>query len=476
MILAALRWRTITSIASLFLFYNFRQTLNSAAVPILHSHIDPLICPESPLLQDVLVVIRTGATEVREKLPVHFQTVLKCVPDYIIFSDFEEDIEGHHAFDVLDQTTDNVRITIPEFWLYNKLRAGGRNGLEYQTSYGSGVSGALENPGWKLDKWKFLPMVYKSLQHRPNAKWFVFVEPDTYLIWQNMLDFLSKLDPEKPQYRGRFSWIGDVFFAHGGSGFVLSNPAAKMATEHWKSKQDWFDEYTAKEWAGDMVLGKIMKDVGIDLISASPHTQGDSVFSIDWATSSNWCYPSLTFHHMTNSEIKSLWQLDQAWLRYNQTIVRFRDVFKNFILPHLESERSEWDNMSEGTEYSHKAISKLSSKERTALSQVDKDAQESFEKCRVACESKFSCMQFSYVPGKCLVSDQLRLGHEAGSRCLEFSTATGQCTKHLEDGAQGASSLNSTAVRSGWIMNRVLDMPRRLDEGCQAPEGSDWSV
>lgn len=267
--------RIIASLASVFIFLHL---LRSYAIP---THFLPLrhvptTCPDSPLLNDVLVVVRTGATEVLEKLPVHFSTVLSCVPDYVIYSDLEEDVEGHHIVDVLDRVSPNVRMNVPEFWLYNRLRASGREQLEYKTLFGSGPAGALDNPGWKLDKWKFLPMVSRALEHRPNAKWFVFIEPDTYMIWQNMLKYLSQFDASKPYYLGKYMWIGKVLFGHGGSGFIISNPAMKMVSKHWAENQEWFDEYTAKEWAGDMILGKAMENIGVHLVSASPHVQIDS--------------------------------------------------------------------------------------------------------------------------------------------------------------------------------------------------------
>lgn len=279
------------SLVSLFIFFDLwptRSLIPQPASKIPTSNRSPAsdnaspspaspACPESPLLNDILVVIRTGATEVLVKLPVHFRTVLTCVPDYVIYSDLEEDIDGeHHAFDVLKQVSEHHRSKAPEFKLYNQLLESGRKGLEYQTSFGSGPSGALDNPGWKLDKWKFLPMLDRAYQHRPNAKWFVFIEPDTYLIWQNMLRYLERFDPDKPYYMGTGMYIGKVLFAHGGSGFMISNPAMKTVLEYWKSKQDWFDEYTANEWAGDMVLGRAMKDAGIDLYTSSPHIQGSS--------------------------------------------------------------------------------------------------------------------------------------------------------------------------------------------------------
>lgn len=222
---------------------------------------------------DVLVVLRTGATESLEKLPTHFETILKCISEYVIYSDMEEEIEGHHIHDVLADVDDAIKNTVPEFELYNQLHTKGRDQVEYRTMFGSGPGGAVENPSWKLDKWKFLPMVDRALQHMPNAKWFVFIEPDTYLIWQNMLEYLAKFDASQPYYLGKHMYIGDVLFGHGGSGFALSNPAMEKVTEHWRNHQAEYDKHTEEQWAGDMILGKVVKDVGIDMFWAFPHSK-----------------------------------------------------------------------------------------------------------------------------------------------------------------------------------------------------------
>ncbi|KAJ2985881.1 hypothetical protein NUW58_g5297 [Xylaria curta] len=458
-----------TSIISLFILFDFWQARNLIAAPNSRSVHPPPVCPKSPLLDDVLVVIRTGATEVLVKLPIHFRTVLTCVPDFVIYSDLEEDVEGHHIIDVLDQINDKYRSTAPEFWLYNKLRATGRKSLNYQTSFGSGPAGALDNPGWKLDKWKFLPMLNRSLQHRPNAKWFVFIEPDTYLIWQNVLEYLERFDSSKPHYIGTGMYIGDVLFAHGGSGFIISNPAMKTVLDYWKEHQDWFDQYTAKEWAGDMVLGRAMKEAGISLSSASPHLQGNSLTGMDWTVNKlnkpTWCYAPLTFHHMTKPDFQIMWQFEEAWVRHKErtATLRFRDVFKNIVQPQLQSERRKWDNTPTGTEYSDEAFAKLSEEDRKALSETERKAQVSFDYCRAVCENKPSCIQFSYAPRKCIISNELRVGHAVESQCLEYSHVAGNCIK-TEDETQDVAPNKELSVKSGWVMTRVLQSVEQMDQ------------
>jgi hypothetical protein len=58
-------------------------------------------CARFAPAQEMLVVIKTGATEIHQKLPVHFQTTLQCIPHFVIYSDMPEEINGHQVHDVL---------------------------------------------------------------------------------------------------------------------------------------------------------------------------------------------------------------------------------------------------------------------------------------------------------------------------------------------------------------------------------------
>ncbi|KAI1082459.1 glycosyltransferase family 31 protein [Whalleya microplaca] len=470
----------IISIFSLYVLLSLYRAPVLQRVPAPRSKNAGPVCPEAALAKDVLLVLRTGATEVLEKLPIHFETTLKCVSDYVIFSDMEEDIGSHHIHDVLDQVNDTLRNTVPEFKLYNQLRTRGRKGLKPKTTFGSGPGGAAEKSGWKLDKWKFLPMVDRALQHRPNAKWFVFVEPDTYVAWHNVLEYLNEFDARKSHYIGKHMYVGDVLFAYGGSGFTLSNPAMRRVVEYWRSHQDELDQYTEKEWAGDMILGKTVKDAGIDMSSAFPHLQEDSLTTINWNVSKlerqPWCYAPLTFHHMSQAEFSRVWRFEQQWHRRNRgkATLRFRDVFKSLIGPRLRSERSKWDNMSRGTDYNGEALAKLSGEERSTLTLTEREAHVSFDHCRAVCESKPTCIQFSHAPGKCSISDELRLGHATDEQCLEYSNAAGGCIKSGVAKEEDPANSEDNLVRSGWMMDRVSDYVADLDQSCDRPEGNDW--
>jgi hypothetical protein len=72
-------------------------------------------CPQNPIAKEVLTALRTGATEMVEKLPIHLNTTLRCIPNYLIYSDLEEDIEGHHVYDVFDEISQGLRDLVPDF-------------------------------------------------------------------------------------------------------------------------------------------------------------------------------------------------------------------------------------------------------------------------------------------------------------------------------------------------------------------------
>ena len=82
-------------------------------------------CPKNPIAKEVLLVIRTGAIEILEKLPVHLNTTLRCVPNYTIFSHYEEEIGGNQIHDVSDEISQDLKDSVQDFQLYQRLKTKG---------------------------------------------------------------------------------------------------------------------------------------------------------------------------------------------------------------------------------------------------------------------------------------------------------------------------------------------------------------
>lgn len=277
-------------------------------------------CPPLPGIEDVLVVLKTGVTEALDKVPIHARTTFRCVPNYVVLSDFTEQVEGIQLYDVLQNVQKDVRLTIEDFDLYNRLQISGRAGLHQadSTEEENGVFGMPNNPGWKLDKWKFLPMIDEALKAKPDAKWYLFMEADTHIVWANLVAWLSRLDPSgEPLYLGTETQIGDVLFAHGGSGFILSQRAMRMVSKQFAKNITEYNAYTNEEWAGDMVLGKVLKDAGVDLTFTWPLLQNARLGEIEPLTNSfyrqPWCFPVVGFHHLSPEDVEEMWKFDQDW-------------------------------------------------------------------------------------------------------------------------------------------------------------------
>jgi hypothetical protein len=190
-------------------------------------------------IDDILIILRTGASEAPAKLPIHFNTTLRCAPHFTIFSDMEEYIEGHNILNALDEVNPDIVASLRDFDYCRLLLEKGRAGITSEEakrwSAAANTNAGRDTPGWRLDKWKFLPIAEKSLAHRPDAKWYLFIEADSYILWPALLEWLPHFDHLQPHYIGLQMQIGEVVFAYGGAGIILSNVALRKMVKHWRS-------------------------------------------------------------------------------------------------------------------------------------------------------------------------------------------------------------------------------------------------
>lgn len=222
----------------------------------------------------VQVVLKIGAGEVESKLPVHLRTVTSCVPNLLIFSDFEETAHGHNVIDALENFGERYEHDNPDFRIYDTIKQQKASGQRV------GKSG----DGWRLDKYKFFPMMEITWQKRDQKDWYVFIELDTYVVWDNLLRFLGHLDPEQPLYMGSPVWPPKKpVFGHGGSGLILSRNALGELASHGRNFRDeysignhQFGQDMKEECCGDEVLAKVFYNIGITLKGYWPLINGES--------------------------------------------------------------------------------------------------------------------------------------------------------------------------------------------------------
>ncbi|KAI1870296.1 uncharacterized protein JN550_005224 [Neoarthrinium moseri] len=379
-------------------------------------------------MEDVFVTLKTGSNEAREKLPVHFGTTFRCVPHYGIYSDLEETIAGHRVLNALDDVTPAIVENHPDFTYYQHLQENGREGFSEeqvaQWSSAQSTEFGRDSPGWKLDKWKFLPLAEKALAAKPDAKWFVFMETDTYILWSNLLEWLSRFWSEYPYYIGVQMQIQETVFAYGGAGFILSNTALKMLVKKIKMNRRHYEDYTGDHWAGDCVLGKVVEDAGMHLQWSWPNLLAEHPNDMDFdehfssPTSQLWCHHVASYHHMLPEDIVQFYEFENKWRQMNGRTLRHKDVFRQYLLPQLATLQANWDN----------------------LSGEVRDEKSSLEECRSLCESEEDCVQFSIAGPTCKTSTVIKLGRRSHTSGME--------------------------VNSGWMMDRVHQFMDRMDASC----------
>jgi hypothetical protein len=367
---------------------------------------DRLACEYLPGANETLVVLRTGSTELEAKLSVHLNTTLRCYPNRLIFSDSECTYEKENIIDALETVSTKVKEDHPDFSLYRRLRSHGRDALTADETHGTSGgkleeswTGHQENSGWKLDKWKFLPMVNRTLHDFPSMKWYVFVEADTYILWSSLLQYLATLDHRVPYYSGVRVFINDIGFAHGGSGFIVSQSAMNRVVDHYTKNQLEFENFTDNHWAGDCVLGKAFSEAGVKLTDAWPIIQGDHPGIVPYFGPDGrpappvdkriWCSATVSYHHVQPDVIRDLWRFEQEQLHPQFRPLQHREFFEEYVLERMNDSRHDWDNESS------KSVG------------IAAD----FDTCRTWCERDTQCLQFSLnVDGQCKHFDLPRLG------------------------------------------------------------------
>ena len=508
--------------------FSIKETLsnssssNTVSPPGTHLTSQYSICPELPQLNKVLLIFKTGATAAHHRVPPHLDTTLSCLPksSYVLVSDLDETLVhnniSYQLHDVLASETSNSSAPVherdlhplitptrlvndPSFELYRALRqtkAEGRNVTKAIDSMASDSSTKEDGEGWKLDKWKFLPMLSYALEaaeNKPDIDWFFFVEADTYFSMRNLLLFLypgdvPRYDPSLPWYVGAPSTFGEYDFAHGGSGFLVSRPALRKAVDAVHREPRKWETETATNCCGDDIVAKVLKENDIWVTGVVPTIQGETPASLDYlggGEDPDWCKMAATWHHADAQIIDSLWYFELRWWRdFIDEPIRHKDVFYRFIYPELSVEKEAWDNDSQDqlveydVEFDEAEAEKESSdigsivdsaveaykildavdndepaqveghaerpkSKRDEHSALERAATLSFEGCRALCEADSNCMQFSYITGKCGTSGAIRLGKQMHGLVKE-------------------------GRRSGWMLHRIREKIVELDEHCSS--------
>jgi len=161
--------------------------------------------------------------------------------------------------------------------------------------------------------------------HAARKKWFVFVDTDTYVDWDNLLGLLEHLDASERVYIGSPVWLPRLQFAHGGSAYVLSYGALKQLNSPGsrEPKGPFYSQFglnTTALCCGDEALARALKPKGVTLKGYWPMFNGEVPATITFRRDT-WCEPIISLHHLGGEDMQRLWQWIEDWKARTMSMV-----------------------------------------------------------------------------------------------------------------------------------------------------------
>ena len=338
------------------------------------------------VMDDVTIVLKIGAGEVATRLPAYLNRLGRCKQDLLIFSDRKDSYNGFEIADALAHLRPEYRFDNPDFDVYDLIQT-------------TNTTRDKMPDGWRLDKYKFLPMMEWTSYMRPKSQWYVFLELDTYVNYDNLYRFLSNFNPRTAYYFGSPVWPKKkATFAYGGSGFVLSRAAldkimalGRMFGEnkHFPGTH-FFGVDVQKQCCGDEMLAQVLKKSGVPLRGYWPMFNGEKPHTMRF-DNEQWCEAIMTMHHLNEDDFTTLLQWEKARTHPERPLM-FEELF-TMIEPHLREQSKDWSNMSDDVRY-----------------KKGKTASKSFEDCKRTCIKDGHCLQFQHTGTECFLGHSVRLG------------------------------------------------------------------
>ncbi|KAH8678205.1 hypothetical protein BX600DRAFT_431496 [Xylariales sp. PMI_506] len=421
-------------------------------------------CSWMPDTSNILVIMKSGTSELYSKLPTQLLTTLKCLPDFLIFSDMRQEFVGLEIYDSLDSVSPAAKDENPDFDLYRQ---------QYECAVDQELcnkysSLELDKAGWRLDKYKNVHIAEKAYRMRPDYDWYLTIDADTYVLWPNLVQWLSHMDPSKKRYLGSRAIFRGKPFAHGGSGYLVSQAAMREFVEVFPSVASRYDEEVRGVCCGDYMFAKALNDtVEIEVehvvsksvtilllvifvaltrgLSQWPTINGEKPSTLPFGEE-EWCHPIVTMHHINSEEISAFRNFEQRFYEYQQDIpgesqqpILIRDVFHEFMSARLQEKRDNWDNWSDMDIYLDPKAKKyedwaLDRYMRNNLTEVQESAHNSFEDCLKMCKETGNCLQVRFYDGICFTSKNIVFGSPAKN--------------------QGSGDQRMT---SGWAVSKIMD-------------------
>lgn len=418
----------------------------------------PLVADYAANSQTVFLMLKVGASLLWERLPIHLSTTLTRVPYFSIYSDTPGSIGGYRVVDILANVSAKTKES-KEFKLYRDL-------AEMQARHANvDPKDSHLQGGWDLDKYKNIPMLAHALKVAPaSVQWFVFMDGDSFFFFDNLIDWLKDLNPRDPLYMGSAARIGDVYFAHGGSGVVISRAALERSLGAHPEWETGMEKETAESCCGDYMVARMLEQANISLSRGHEYPgvgekfNGQPFWNV-YAYPENWCQRIVSFHHVNSPDIELLWEYERLLGPEQRKLITYGDIYHGFIAPYIDTHLPDWNNMARDQEFSQQQDFK--DKNINVEEMNEEKKKEMFadalwyseDNCKKACEGWKECLTWRFMPAEQYCG--LSIGVKLGRPVLEDVKIQQQ--KH-------DSGKNLNGIVSGYMIDRIREV--RKSQSC----------
>lgn len=339
----------------------------------------------APGAEKMFLMIKTGATVLWNRLPIHLSTTLTRVPYFGLYADFATSVGGHEVVDTLANLTKATKNS-DQFKLYRDLQ-------DMRDRHAISDPGhAKLSGGWELDKFKNLPMLLHAWNTAPpDTEWFVFMDGDTFLMIDNLMDYLGHLNSSDSLYIGEIQYLGGSAFAHGGSGVVLSRAAMNRSLGLHPQWVNQMEPHARSVCCGDYMVAHMLSKINVQVLGLKDDTNDDwregEGFETHWlrnrrrreaeenldprefqykrvghkfqkfpqwdlsCSREEWCNKIIGFHHLSAMDVEILWEYEQLLSPEQRRHVTYCDIYRDFVSPYIEFYMPGWNSMARQKEY-----------------------------------------------------------------------------------------------------------------------------
>lgn len=247
----------------------------------------------------------------------------------------------------------------------------------------------------------------------PNAKWFIMIDDDTFLLLPNLNILLEQFSPDEEHYFGSdtmFKGCDNVqnfgegpSFAHGkencqhagGSGIVISSGAMKKMYQNADACIKKYKDC----WAGDVRTALCLRDLGI-LLKGKKHFNKEPPNAEFWYPTDP-CERPITFHHLLLHQMQRVHQASklaaQRKLKSDPSTIFFSDLYA--IGPTYGDIYAEFHR-----DYRLGAFDENSNRQGGDYNNLDA---KSAKECQQLCMNEKKCLAWSFVDSRCWLKDSI---------------------------------------------------------------------